>query len=148
MDSVEKLLAIEEIKGLKAHYFQLLDTKQWAEWEKLFAPDLVTEFPDDRPDLPPYKGRREFVKAIEESLGPALTIHHGHTPQIEILSATRARGLWAMQDWLRWPPGTAPTELGCNNIVGWGHYHEAYHKADEGWQIASLKLTRLAIDRS
>lgn len=147
METIDKLLAIEEIKSLKARYFRLMDTKKWAEWEQLFATDLVADFPDDRPDSPPFRGRREFVAAIQGVNGAALTLHHGHTPEIEILTPTSARGIWVMQDWVRWPESIAAT-TGGRYLIGWGHYHETYVKSAEGWRIATLKLTRLHIDRS
>ena len=148
MDPLQRLVAIEDIKNLKARYFRLLDTKQWSPWEQLFIEDLTTEFPDDRPDMPPFRGRRAFVEAIEASLGPALTLHHGHTPEIEILTPTSARGIWVMQDWLHWPPGAPLAEVGFRHVLGWGHYHETYAKTSEGWRIATLKLTRMHLDRS
>ena len=33
----ESLLAIEQIRQLKARYFRLLDTKQWDEWGEVFT---------------------------------------------------------------------------------------------------------------
>ena len=147
MDAVEKLLAIEEIKGLKARYFRLMDTKKWDEWEQLFAPDLVAEFPDDQPDAAPMRGRSDFAKAIAALNGPALTIHHGHTPEIEVLSPTTARGIWVMLDFCKYPkPGSLPGD--ATTLVGYGHYHEAYEKLSRGWVIKTLKLTRLKLDYS
>jgi len=147
VDTLEKLIAIEDIRNLKGRYFRTLDTKQWSAWEQCFVPDLVTEFPDDRPDMPPFKGRRTFVQAIEEALGPAVTIHHGHTPEIEILSPTTAKGLWVMQDWLHWSAKDPQPLVGVCNVLGWGHYHETYTKTSEGWRIATLKLTRTKLER-
>jgi hypothetical protein len=147
MEISERLLAIEEIKCLKARYFRLMDTKQWAQWETLFAPDLVAEFPDDQPGAIPFRNRRDFVQAIEASNGPALTLHHGHTPEIEILTPTSARGIWVMQDWMQWP-ASGPFPFGMQKLIGWGHYHETYVKLAEGWCIKTLRLTRLHLERS
>ena len=41
MDAVEKLLALEEIKQLRAKYWRTLDTKQWEDWGSVFTEDLV-----------------------------------------------------------------------------------------------------------
>ena len=35
------------------------------------------------------------------------TVHHGHMPDIEITSPTTAKGIWAMEDKLRFADGTA-----------------------------------------
>ena len=57
-----------------------------------------------------------------------------HTPEIELTSATTARGIWALQDVVRFGPGVT--------LVGYGHYHETYEKRDGAWRIKSLHLTR------
>jgi hypothetical protein len=147
MDAVEKLLAIEEIKVLKARYFRLMDTRQWDQWEQLFIPDFVAEFPDDQKDALPLRGRTEFVEMTKSLHGKSLSIHHGYMPEIEITSPTTARAVWAMQDIMKWPEGGA-TKVGARSLLGWGHYHETYIKSVTGWRIASTKLTRLDVQLS
>jgi len=62
-------------------------------------------------------------------------------PEIEITSPTTAKGLWAMQDYLRFP-GYATVDL-----VGSGHYHETYEKQAGGkWRLKTYQLTRLRVD--
>ena len=41
MDDLERLVAIEEIKQLKARYFRCMDTKDWEGFAEVFAPDAV-----------------------------------------------------------------------------------------------------------
>ena len=143
METIDKLLALEELRMLKARYFRLLDTKQWSAWSELFTPDIVAEFPDDHPDAV-YHGREAFVTTVKTSLDPAVTLHHGHTPELTILGPTSAKGIWVMQDWLYWPEGGNTVVLtGVRSVLGWGHYHETYVKASGEWRIATLKLTRM-----
>ena len=73
----------------------------------------------------------------------AFTVHHGHMPEIEITSPTTARGIWAMQDFLRMPEGSP---LGVKSLVGWGHYTETYERIEGEWKIKTLVLTRLRRD--
>jgi hypothetical protein len=150
MDAVWKLVAIEEIKFLKARYFRLMDTKQWGPWEQLFVPDLIADFPDDQPGAPPVCGSRNFARAIEALNGNALTLHFGYTPEIEIMTPKTARGVWAMQDWIRRPTdgGSSAGGRDFSYLKGYGHYHETYVKCADGWRIATLKVTRLHIDSS
>jgi hypothetical protein len=146
LSAAEKLLAIEEIKQLKARYFRFVDTKQWAQWGRLFTQNVVVDFSADNTGQPPIRGREVLQSTVERLLGTCASLHHGHTPEIEVLSASEARGIWVMQDWLTWPQDQeAP--LGYHTLVGWGHYHETYAKSSEGWQIATLKLTRMRLDR-
>ena len=69
------------------------------------------------------------------------TVHHGHMPEIDILSDTEATGIWAMEDKLWWPEGAPLTAM-----HGYGHYHERYVRTDDGWRIARTTLTRLRVD--
>ena len=44
MTESEQLLAVEEIKQLKARYFRCMDTKDWAGFEAVFAPDATVDY--------------------------------------------------------------------------------------------------------
>ena len=51
---------------------------------------------------------------------------------------TTARGVWALEDVVRFGPGV--------NLRGYGHYTETYEKTDGRWLITSSALTRLRED--
>ena len=78
---------------------------------------------------------------MRSHVGDVTTVHHGHMPEIEILSPTTARGVWAMEDKLRWPEGSP-----IQTMHGYGHYHETYELVDGAWRISTLTLTRLRLD--
>ena len=69
------------------------------------------------------------------------TVHHGHTPDINIISPTEATGIWAMEDILRWPDASP-----IRSLHGYGHYHDAYENDGDRWLIKTTKLTRLRHD--
>jgi hypothetical protein len=140
MDVIEKLEAIEAIKQLKARYFRTLDTKDWEGFRNVLTDDVVIDTTADAGGEP-STGADAFIPRLVEAIGPATTVHHGHTPEIEITSPTTARGVWAMEDLIRWPPGGP-----ISAMHGWGHYSESYIKLPEGWRISSLTLTRLRVD--
>ena len=138
--SLEDLVSIEQIKQLKARYFRLLDTQQWTDWGEVFAEDGVMDVSDDTGSRETglVRGRVRIVKAVSGMLSGARTVHHGHMPEIELLSATEARGVWAMFDYIEFKPS--------RGIRGYGHYHEEYRKEAGKWHISKLKLTRLRVD--
>jgi hypothetical protein len=140
METIETLEAIEAIKQLKARYFRTLDTKDWDGFRKVLADDVVIDTTEDAGGEPSV-GADAFIPRLVEAIGPATTVHHGHMPEIEIMSPTTARAVWAMEDLIRWPPGGPVAAM-----HGWGHYRETYIKVPEGWRIASLQLTRLRVD--
>ena len=84
----------------------------------------------------------EYLRDMKVQLGTGVTIHHGHMPEITLLSDTEAEGIWAMFDYVE-------TELpsGPIKIQGYGHYFETYRKGPDGeWRISSKRNVRLRLD--
>ena len=127
---------LEAIRQLKARYFRMMDTKDWAGMRKVFADDVRMEVEDEGGVI--HEGADDFMVFLTGVLEGVVTTHHGHMPEIEITSPTTATGIWAMEDMLRWPDGT--------EMHGYGHYHETYVKIDGEWKIKSSHLTRLRTD--
>jgi uncharacterized protein (TIGR02246 family) len=127
---------IEGIKQLKARYFRTMDTKDWNGMREVFTDDVVVDTTASGGGV--VRGADEFMSFLREAIGDVVTVHHGHTPEIDLTSPTTATGVWAMEDMLRWPSGT--------ELHGFGHYHETYDKADGTWRIKSTTLTRLRVD--
>jgi hypothetical protein len=83
-------------------------------------------------------GADDFMAFLSQTLADVVTVHHCHTPEIDLTSATTASGIWAMEDMLRWPNDM--------ELHGYGHYLEDYGKVDGQWRITRLVLTRLRRD--
>lgn len=133
---LQRLRDLEEIRQLKARYCRYLDTKDWDAWRTIFADDFVSDTSPSGGKL--ITGADEFVAFTRKSLRDQATVHQVHAPELEVLSATTARGVWALEDVVRFGPGV--------NLRGYGHYTETYVKTDVGWKIASSTLTRLRTD--
>ena len=133
----EQLVEIERIKQLKARYFRLMDTQRWDEWAQVFTEDATLQWGPRDEDV--AATRDGIVKAVSAALRGAVTCHHGHMPEIELEGPDRARGVWAMYDYVD-APGFV--------LHGFGHYEERYRKVDGAWRIHRLKLTRLREDRT
>ncbi len=127
---------MEAIKQLKARYFRTMDTKDWDTMRQVFTDDVVMDTTDSGGDV--VTGADHFLAFLRQALDAVVTVHHGHTPEIELTSASSASGIWAMEDMLRWPDGS--------ELHGYGHYHETYEKGDGVWRIKSSTLTRLRMD--
>jgi hypothetical protein len=127
-------MEIRAIEVLKARYCRCLDTKDWGGFRDLFVDDFVSDTTDAGGGV--INGRDDFVAFVHKVLGKRVTVHQVQQPEIDIISATSARGVWAMQDVVRFAPGLT--------LHGFGHYTEAYEKsADGNWRIKSSTLTRL-----
>ena len=136
MDDAAALLEIEAIKQLKARYCRYLDAKEWEAWRAIFSDDLLSDTSQAGGKL--IHSADDFVAFTHKSLENRATVHQVHAPEIELTSATTARGIWALEDVVRLAPGV--------NLRGYGHYHETYEKIDGQWHITSSKLTRLRED--
>jgi hypothetical protein len=140
---LERLTDLHAIHQLKSRYFRYLDTKAWDLWRQLFTDD-VDFFVEGsvRPgqETSTVSGADAVVARVSKALATAVTVHHGHMPDIEFTAPDEATGIWAMYDWVD------DAEKGYA-VQGWGHYHERYRRADDGaWQISELRLTRLRSD--
>ena len=136
MDDAAALLEIEAIKQLKARYCRYLDTKDWQMWRGILTDDFLSDTSQAGGKV--IRGADEFVAFTRRGVGERATAHQVHAPEIELTSATTARGIWALEDVVRLAPGV--------NLRGYGHYHETYEKVDGQWRITSSKLTRLRED--
>ncbi len=88
-----------------------------------------------------------FITGISTRFAAVISVHHCHMPEIELLDDTRARGIWAMEDYVEWTDGAAPAEApGSKGFRGYGHYEEEYRVEAGVWKICFLRLTRLRID--
>lgn len=145
MTDSEQLLAIEKIKQLKARYFRCMDTKDWAGFEAVFAPDATVDYTPPGANSADWSvsGREKILDFVRRLVGPAITVHHGHMPEIEVTSPTTARATFAMEDLIWWPPGSRRRTL-----HGWGHYQETYVQIDGRWLIKTLRLSRLRVDET
>ena len=133
------LVEIEAIKQLKARYFRLIDTKDWAEFPGVFTQAAELDVSEDAGEAGLVSGREEIAAFVERAVDGTQTVHHGHMPEIELTGALSARGVWAMFDCVEFANGSG--------LRGFGHYRERYEKEDGAWRIASLRLTRIRVER-
>lgn len=142
--TLEQLSDIEDIKQLKARYCRLIDQKKWAELEADFTADAAIEIagaPGGAEDTQKFTSAHAFVEGLEKLMGPLVSVHQVHAPEIELIDATQARGTFTISDRLVFPDG-GPLKI----LHGWGIYHETYVKAAGQWRTASLRLERLLVE--
>jgi hypothetical protein len=144
-DAVEQLLHLEAIRLLRPRYCRFVDLKRWDEFEDLFTPD-VQVFSNNNVGVAPRKepvaqSPSEFRARVSAITDGATTVHACFNPEIEILGARLARGIWAMHDIV-----SHPTKPGMR-FTGRGHYQDEYRLCDDGrWRISKATLTRIRMD--
>ena len=73
---------VEAIKQLKARYFRTMDTKDWAGMRQVFSDDVTMDTSAAGGGV--ITGADEFMAFLEVALADAITVHHGHMPEIEL----------------------------------------------------------------
>jgi hypothetical protein len=145
LNDLARLVAIEDIKQLKARYYRVLDTHDWEGFRSLWTPDAIMDmnFPDRilTSEDGIYRGPDAITAFAIKAVGAATSIDHALMPEIEILTATTARAIWAQEDRVFWPEGYPNKSL-----HGFGYEHETYEMIDGKWRIKSTKLVRVKTD--
>ncbi len=148
MDALAKIMAVEEIKQLKARYFRTLDGRDWKGFGDVFCRDALFDCSVGfqytplggapiGPTGPITKGRDAILAWVKDAFADRTSCHHGHCHEITLDSDTEAHGVIAMEDFIFAPDRT--TLL----LHAAGHYHERYRTEEGTWRIAETKLTRL-----
>jgi hypothetical protein len=149
MDDIDRLTIIENLRRLMARYVYIADHQRWPELAALFTPDgTFTPHNVDGSVLRRMNGRDEIAASIAASVGPgAVVIHHLFSDEIDVDSASSARGVFAMEDLISRPASTDESgRAQFTSMHGYGHYRPRFTKADGRWYISELVQTRLRVD--
>jgi len=122
-----RLEAIEDIRQLKARYFQACDRKQPDIVRECFAPGPI----DLRYGRIGTFSDREAMLAVFTELAcqpHIVEMHHGQNPRIEVLDADNATGTWGLYYYLIDTRRQTVTQLA-------GFYEDAYTRSDGQWRI-------------
>lgn len=140
MSDIDRLLAIEDVKLLKARRDRAVDTKDWDTYLSLHAPDHQSH----NDGFPAWMSADEMIANIRRILDETrITVHQSHTPEITFESSTRAYGIWAMEDNIFWKQNGEDHWL-----HGFGFYHETYESRDGRWVFTRRRLQRTHVRTS
>lgn len=141
LTGTELLLAYEDIRMTKSRYCRFIDTKDWEALKSVFAPDAVADFSTEGNPIPVLQGSDTIVKVFQDLVHPAVTVHQVHSADIELVSATEAKVVSPVEDYVTFPEGN-PNK----SFHGYGYYHETFVKLDGQWVIQYTSLKRLRLD--
>ena len=92
------LVHVENIKQLRKHGTSgIVDSKQWDALRDVFTNDVLFYFESPTPAI---DSADSFVAFISQRLATAVSVHHGHMPEISIIDDSNATGVWAMSNWV------------------------------------------------
>jgi hypothetical protein len=138
LTDVQRLVEIEAIKRLKALQSRAIDTKDWATYEAVHAPEHISYV--DGPE--PWVGAKENTERLAKlhAAKGLETVHQANSPEIELTSPTTATGVWAMECYMYWMQGAEQ-----HRIHAFGFYHETYEKRAGRWLFTSRRLERTKV---
>ncbi len=130
----DDLVEIELIKRLKYKYLRCLDQKRWDEIGECFTDDVTAAYSGGAYS---FEGRDAIVEFLVESMGAEsfLSSHRCHHPEIDLVSATEASGVWALEDVV------VDETLGVS-IRGAAFYEDRYVKVDGQWLMSETGYRR------
>ncbi len=133
---IQRLMDIEAIKQLKHAYFRCIDTANFEELATLFHEDITVDFLGGTYNWK-LKGKEEYVNSLKASFhNESVGQHNGHMPEIQILSATEATGIWYLEDHM-WIFNHS------NFTKGTALYWDSYSKVDGRWLITATNYQRI-----
>ena len=168
LSTVERLLAIEEIKRVQYKYAYSADHHNWDDFASSFAPDAVFDehdFPIARKPgtnepVPsaisayleakasgtewPVIGRDAIRAQVASTRIDHTMVHHLFNPEVDLTSDTTATAVFRFESH-HWLPEGEPVHYMHN----FGSYHETFVRLEDGrWYIRTLELTRLRVECS
>lgn len=125
---------LEAIKRLKYRYQRFLDCKLWNELRTLFTEDATVGYDSGRLSA---SGPDQILDLLRGTLArtDVVSLHQVHCPEIDITSATTARGIWYLHDFVVNPGEESGGMPGCSVLQGAGFYADRYVKAKSDWKI-------------
>lgn len=143
MSDLAWLVALEEIRQLKARRDRYVDAHDWDGYAALHAPDHVSHHAPsmDMGEAPePWTSVTQMMDNIRRQMPESgyHTAHHSYDPEIIFDTPTRARGIWAMT------AAIVTTDADGKPYwnIAYGYYYEGYEKRDGRWLFTSRRWQR------
>ena len=144
LSELQRLLALEDIRRLKARYFRFIDTKDWPGFTACFAPDAVLDVSGEEERLLKNEAGVYRTATVIGEWGARCAIgiqtrHHILMPEIDVTSSSAASATWVIEDRFWWPEGAGPHRT----LHGWGYEYETYVKLAGEWKILTSRFKRV-----
>lgn len=143
MSDIDWLVAMEEIRQLKARRDRYVDAHDWDGYASLHAPHHVSHHAPD-PKLgsapEPWTSVEQMMDNIRRQMPETdfHSAHHSYDPEFQFETPTKARAIWAMT------AATVAKDTEGKPLwnIGYGYYYESYEKCDGQWLFTSRRWQR------
>ena len=138
--SLQELLDYKEILELKARFVRMVDLKDWKGYRAVFHSEGTFDFGGGFT----VEGGDAFVAAVASQLEGATSVHRAFLPEITFESASLAKGIWAVNDYIEFP--SDPVTGARAGQQGFGYEYETYRKIGNAWKIADWRVHYVRMD--
>jgi hypothetical protein len=140
IDGLERLLAIEDIKLLRAKYCRSIDSHDFERLRGVLTEDFLLDMsPTGKvlgSEVSPISGRDTVIGMMHEAFAPLRMLLHIVTiPEIEFQDETHATGVWRQETFIK---ETRPDLPGLG--LTYATVFDTYRKETDGWRIASVRV--------
>jgi len=138
---LDRLVAIEEIKGLRARWSKLVDELRWQDLSSVLAADAELDLSATAtlaaPGMttPSVRGAQAICDFLEARMGSeSRQVHIVTMPEIHLDSETEARGSWRQESFIYSLAGKG--KVG----IGYGTIEDTYRKIDGRWLFQTMQV--------
>lgn len=133
---VARLVEVERIKALKSRYLHALDRNRWDELSDCLTDDVRVAYASGAMSRSGREDVLEFLRGTTLASSTTWSSHVATNPQIELLSAERARGTWRLTDLVH-------DQVRGSLLLGAAIYTDEYVRTATGWRISVTGYDRL-----
>jgi hypothetical protein len=140
MDGLTRLLALEDIKLLRAKYCRSIDSHTFDRLHDVLTADFLLDMsPTGKvlgTEVKPIAGRDTVIAMMHESFSKLKMLLHIVTiPEIEFQDESHATGVWRQETYINETRPDSP-DFG----LAYATVFDTYRKEPEGWRIASVRV--------
>jgi hypothetical protein len=136
-EALHRLLDLEAIRTLKHRYVRCMTQSRWDEMATLLTPDVQTAYSDGKYSFDNRDDLLGFLRGTHDvAQSHVLAYWHVTMPEINLISATQATGVWAMYHFYLDKPALQQQEM-------FAYYEDTYRKVGDVWLIASTGYRRV-----
>lgn len=140
MDGLERLLALEDIKLLRAKYCRSIDSHEFDRLHQVLTQDFLLDMsPTGRvlgTEVAPISGRDTVIGMMHKAFAPLeMLLHIVTIPEIEFQDESHATGVWRQETFIK---ETRPDLPGLG--LAYATVFDTYRREAEGWRIASVRV--------
>lgn len=140
IDRLERLLAIEDIKLLRAKYCRSIDSHRFDRLHEVLTEDFLLDMsPTGKvlgTEVQPIAGRDAVIGMMHQAFAPLeMLLHIVTIPEIEFQDESHATGVWRQETFIK---ENRPDLPGLG--LAYATVFDTYRREQDGWRMASVRV--------